>query len=381
MVWSGRTSWLDESWSSWVGQRPHTGTDMKIWQTTRTIYKVSDFISWQREKSLELSPWFQRKSVWKTGAKSYLIDTIMRGLPIPILFLRDLPTDLQTFKPRREVVDGQQRIRTLVSYIAPESLADLDPTRDVFRIKAAHNKDYANHSFKDLPGKIQQHILDYQFSVHVFPSDTDDREILQIFSRMNSTGVKLNAQELRNAEFFGEFKTVALNLAAEQLERWREWKIFTADQLARMEEIETTSELMVVILKGIDAKTQPAITAPYRQYDESFPTSAIVEKRFRTIFDTIENHLLQEVVTLYSKRTLFYALFAAVYDIQYGLLSPLDKSKPASLTALNVAQIRRAGEYIRTKNAPPQVMAATTRRTTNIGERKTLARFIAGPRP
>ena len=56
---------------------------------SRTQYRVSDFISWQRSKTLVLSPSFQRRAVWKSGAKSYLIDTIARGLPIPIIFLRD----------------------------------------------------------------------------------------------------------------------------------------------------------------------------------------------------------------------------------------------------------------------------------------------------
>ena len=59
---------------------------------------------------------------------------------------------------------------------------------------------------------------------------------------MNSTGVKLNAQELRNAEFFGEFKEVCYELATEQLNRWRHWGIFSPDRIARMMEVELTSE-------------------------------------------------------------------------------------------------------------------------------------------
>jgi len=62
--------------------------------------------------------------------------------------------------------------------------------------------------------------------VHVFPADTDDRDILQIFARMNATGMNLNAQELRNAEFFGRFKTAAYDIATEQLNRWRDaWRV------------------------------------------------------------------------------------------------------------------------------------------------------------
>ena len=56
----------------------------------KTSFKVADFVSWQKSKALELSPRFQRRSVWKPGAKSYLIDTILRDFPVPIIFLRDL---------------------------------------------------------------------------------------------------------------------------------------------------------------------------------------------------------------------------------------------------------------------------------------------------
>src|SRR5271170_8098247 len=93
------------------------GTTMRDSQTLRTQYRVGDFVAWQRDGALELNPNFQRRPVWKKGAKSYLIDTILRALPMPIIFLRDLRADLKTFKAKRDVVDGQQRIRTILSFV------------------------------------------------------------------------------------------------------------------------------------------------------------------------------------------------------------------------------------------------------------------------
>ena len=89
---------------------------MKTWQINKTVFKVSDFLSWQKAGNLDLTPPFQRRSVWKKGAKSYLIDTIIRGLPIPIIFIRDKQSDEFSLEPLREVVDGQQRLRTLISF-------------------------------------------------------------------------------------------------------------------------------------------------------------------------------------------------------------------------------------------------------------------------
>src|SRR5258708_5257095 len=112
---------------------------MRDAQTLRTQYRVSDFLVWQKDGALKLNPNFQRRPVWKKGAKSYLIDTILRGLPVPIIFLRDLPSDLKTFKPQRDVVDGQQRIRTILSYIDPKLLSDFDKERDDFTLSKIHN--------------------------------------------------------------------------------------------------------------------------------------------------------------------------------------------------------------------------------------------------
>src|SRR5438046_3195750 len=140
---------------------------MQAYQVTKTQFKVSDFIAWANAGTLILSPSFQRRSVWPVGAKSFLLDTIVRGLPIPIIFLREQKTDLDSLEPKREVVDGQQRIRALLAFLVPKLVKNFDPARDNFTIKPAHNKDLAGKPFRDLPAEVRQTILDYQFSVHV----------------------------------------------------------------------------------------------------------------------------------------------------------------------------------------------------------------------
>jgi hypothetical protein len=54
---------------------------MEALDIKRTLFSVSDFLDWQRQGTLNLDPPFQRRSVWKPGAKSYLVDTVVRGLP------------------------------------------------------------------------------------------------------------------------------------------------------------------------------------------------------------------------------------------------------------------------------------------------------------
>jgi hypothetical protein len=358
-------------------------------QTLRTQYRVSDFVEWQKSGSLELNPNFQRRPVWKKGAKSFLIDTIIRGLPMPIIFLRDLRSNLKTMQAKRDVVDGQQRIRTILGFIDRNLLKDFKPERDEFTIDENHNKALGGKSYKDLKPEDKQHILDYQFSVHSFPADTDDRDLLQIFARMNATGVKLNAQELRNAEFFGAFKTYAYQLATEQLNRWRDWRIFTPDQIARMNEVELTSEFMLLMMDGVLEKNNKTIDAFYLKYDARFDDSAEIINRFRTTMDSIETLVSKDVVSgLFRNKTMFYALFSIIYGLQYGLTSPPDKppnnhvrlmkDKPKVIKPAIIDHLRRSALAIKKKTASQDVLKILRGSTAHATSRRTLIAYLVG---
>lgn len=350
---------------------------MKTWDMVKTVYTVADFVSWQKNKNLILSPSFQRRPVWAPGAKSYLIDTILRGLPIPIIFLRDQKADLSSLEAKKEVVDGQQRIRTLISYIAPQFLPDYKQERDFFTVQKVHNSEIAGKPFSDLPEDIRQRVLDYQFSVHILPASVDDREVLQIFARMNATGVKLNDQELRNAEYFGHFKTLAFDLASEQLPRWRDWKIFTELNIARMDEVELTSEFLLLMLRGLTGKTQAAIDKIYKEKDVEFPEKEEVERRFRLVMDVIEDKFGNEIrFSPFKKKTLFYCLFAAIYDVLFGLKSSLIKTKANVISANAISTIKNAGDSIQKQNAPEIVLEAAARRTTHLSSRTIITHYI-----
>lgn len=73
---------------------------------------VSTLLEWYDEKTLTPNPEFQRRPVWPMAAKSYFVDSIIRGRPTPNIYIRS-KVDLTNRKTIREVVDGQQRIRTL----------------------------------------------------------------------------------------------------------------------------------------------------------------------------------------------------------------------------------------------------------------------------
>jgi hypothetical protein len=345
----------------------------------KTFFKISDFISWQKAGNLILAPAFQRRPVWKPGAKSYLIDTIVRGLPIPIIFLRDRRTDPNEFEPKREVVDGQQRLRTVLGFVSPDLLPDYNPSRDKFTVKKIHNRDISNKAFAELEEDSKQAILDYEFVVHVLPSKVDDREVIQIFRRMNSTNYALTEQEKRNSQYFGEFKVSVYELAAEQLQRWRKWKAFTEDDIARMNEVELTSELILMMVNNrIEGKSSANITKAYKIYDESYPYRLEAERRFRFVMDSIDTNFgSYSPDFVFYKKTLIYGFFGLVYELVFGPQKPLSEhSRPKQLNPNQVSQIKLASERIRTRTAPESVLDATDRRTTNVKERTVLFKYL-----
>lgn len=349
---------------------------MNFKHISKTVYKVHDFLSWQKSGSLVLSPSFQRRSVWSPSAKSYLIDTVVRGLPVPILFIRER-TDLESLEPKREVIDGQQRLRTLISYVQKEALKDYNETTDSFKIKKSHNKELGNKSFDQLNSTLQQRILNYEFSVHVLPAETEDSEVLQIFARMNSTGVKLNPQELRNAEYFGDFKSSMYNLAYQNLERWRKWKVFSENDIARMSEVEEVSDLVHIMLNGLKGKSQPAINKLYKEYDEEFAHYKEVAKRFNHVMDKIDETAGSYIPTsAFTRTALFNSLFIFYYDLLFGLNSSLDRATPNSIDSSILETVRAVSARIESSQLPEELAKVLRGGTGNLESRRERLNFI-----
>jgi Protein of unknown function DUF262 len=284
----------------------------------RSEFSVSDFLTWKKSGELNLSPSFQRRPVWNKKAKSYFIDTIIRGLPIPIVFIRER-TELESLRTLREVIDGQQRIRTSLSFVDPSCLDDFDETFDDFKISRTHNKTLANKKFPDLPAEIRKRILSYKITTHVLPSDTDDRQILDIFRRMNATGTKLNSQELRNAEYFGEFISSVYDLAYQFLDEWRKWKLFSEMDIARMKEAEFISELYILVMNGVTEQSQSIIKRFYSDNDVTFSSKQPAEKRVTALLKKIDDDYGDAIGdSIFSNKIWFYPLFAVLNEYFYG---------------------------------------------------------------
>ena len=183
-------------------------------------YSVRDFEEWSERDELVLAPKFQRREVWSDKARSYLIDTIVRGKPIPKIYMRqDLNPD--TRRTVREVVDGQQRLTTVLRFI-----------KDGFKLSKTHHEEYGGKYFSGLSPETQRDILKYEFVVDLL-QDMQDAEVYDVFARINTYSEKLKPQELRNAQWFGEFKSCVYLLAREFVSFMENAKMFTEKNILR----------------------------------------------------------------------------------------------------------------------------------------------------
>lgn len=332
---------------------------------------IFDLIKWDDAGELLLSPKFQRRRIWPPKARSFLIDTILNGFPIPKLYMRqqlDMTAGGKPGKTIREIVDGQQRVAAV-----------LDFYKGTLRMSQAH-RPWSGMRYGDLKPSERERFLNYEFSADLLVGATD-ADVLNVFARINSYSVPLNAQEKRNARFYGEFKQTAYELGWEHLEFWKRHRILSDRVIARMREAELTSEILIGMLQGLQDK-KTSLDKYYRDWDETFPKKSLAESRFRETIDLIET-LTGKILrsTKFSRPALFYSLFLAIYDLRWGIGSEAVNPKAVTLSrAKRIQNILRSLSNVVGMETPPKSYArfvlASQRQTDNIEPRRVRHRTL-----
>ena len=342
---------------------------------TRT-YNVADFVEWEQRNQLELSPDFQRRSVWSQKAKSYLIDTLVRGKPIPKLLITQNIKDKRNI---RVVVDGQQRLRAILDYID-----------GAFPISRAHNRQFAGYRFDRLPESVQNDLMKYEIGVDLL-YDLPYADILDIFARLNTYTVKLNGQELINAKYVGYFKQLVYSLGYKYVEYFVHSGVMTKAQVARMKEAELSADLLVSMVDEI--QTNKGIEQFYRTYEDDFDNIDEIEDQFDNTMSYISAIYpgKEMAETNWARYHLFYTLFTTVAHGLYGLQGTNEARRP-ELTPKNLRAVRTAlddisasydrytAEKIEQDKIPAdwaQFIQRSRRATTDTGSRKGRTEFVA----
>jgi len=155
-----------------------------------------------KQGTIILNPDFQRKEVWNRTQQSRLIESLMLKIPLPMFYVSADEENNYT------VVDGLQRLSTIRSFILGDDY--LKSRKEEQKGVGFELKDlefwsiYNGKVFNDLPIHIQYRILETEFQFTIINPGNSEEVRRNIFKRINTGGLPLSSQELRNALYTGK---------------------------------------------------------------------------------------------------------------------------------------------------------------------------------
>ena len=282
-----------------------------------TPHPISDIRDWSRLNRLEMQPEFQRNQVWSKAAKIMLIDTILRNIPMPKIFLQGILRQQDTY---RIVIDGQQRLTAILEFL-----------NDGFALDSPYIGPHQAKRFSELPSSVQDEILNYNVDTNEIRNATKET-IRDIYSRVNKYTVQLNKQELRRADYPGDFLKTSEHFAHESF--FEENRVFTIASSKRMGDVEFVSELLALLLDGPQEKKEKLdyFYSEYANWPKESKEAIII--RFNAVIEELQTLWSEEEIrslkpfakTRFRQKADFYALFSAIDDllIEGGGLSGKD---------------------------------------------------------
>ena len=185
-----------ESWPDPVGFWEAKQRDLL---TSAVDYNLSSLSTLIRNKQIDLSPEYQRRNRWHDARKSKLIESFLMNVPIPPIFLNEDEYG------RYSVIDGKQRLTAINEFLLGR-----------FQLKGLEVfSELNNSSVDDLPSTLMT-ALETRATLRAIiilrQSDPDIK--YQVFQRLNTGGIRLNPQEIRNSAWPGHLNTMILEESA-----------------------------------------------------------------------------------------------------------------------------------------------------------------------
>ena len=161
-------------------EKPFNPEEIRVRTENVTVQLL---VSRIEHNEVELEPPFQRSFIWRAERQSRLIESLLLRIPIPVFYVAADENDNWL------VVDGVQRISTIYNYVT-----DQFPLRQLEYLDKFDQKRYS-----ELPRPMQRRIDETQLVVNVIDPRTPEDVMFNIFHRINTGGMTLNGQEIRNA--------------------------------------------------------------------------------------------------------------------------------------------------------------------------------------
>jgi hypothetical protein len=271
-----------------------------------TTQDISWFLDLHRNDQLMLDPPYQRRSVWTVKDRTYFLDTIFRDYPCPAIFLHK---EIKDGKTLYNVVDGKQRLETILSFV---------------NNKIAISKDFGDANLNGKKWKqleesseLQDKFWNYVITVE-FVQSIEGTILKNVFDRLNRNSRKLERQELRHAKYDGWFITLVENES--EKEEWKALKVVTTGRARRMKDVQFLSEIILILLDNkIIGFDQDYLDQKYAEFDDPLQDHpGFSEDEFIKLFEKIKRYINDmethnQCVSEYAKNFgSFYTLWALI---------------------------------------------------------------------
>jgi hypothetical protein len=258
-------------------------------KTTATNRKVRELLTHLREGKLIPRPDFQRRLVWSNKDKTNFLDTVLLNYPFPEVYVAAGDVNVETGEGTELLVDGQQRLTTLLQYFSGSP--DL--------ILYGGVKPYA-----DLTREKKEAFL--QYDVVVRDLGLVDIEVLRnVFRRINATRYALNAMEIHNSRFEGDFKVFGEQFAQHPF--FESHRVFSASEIRRMQDARFALVVAATALSTYFNRDDE-LEEFLRRYNDEFPMGSDLRRELDLVLEFIDQMNLPPTSRLWKKADLFTAI-------------------------------------------------------------------------
>jgi hypothetical protein len=280
---------------------------------------VQDLVHLYEHRQLNLSPGFQRDSVWTDRDRAKLIDTILRGWPLPGIFLyrRQVGGEMVY-----DVIDGKQRIESILRFMGVIRGARFGLK---FQLPAGDRPEMVD--WRSLQRRGMQHRVT-GYSLSTIEVNGELGEIIDLFVRINSTGKALSAAEKRHAKFYNSpFLREAGRLAAKWERYFLGEKILMPGQISRMKHVELACELMVSMHQGDVINKKLALDKVMDANDITGARTTSASQKAVQAMNTVRKMFPKLHQTRFHKLSDYYTLVVLVAKLQAEKRILTDRSR------------------------------------------------------
>lgn len=174
---------------------------------------VEDLVRRVARRRIDIAPIYQRQFRWDIERQSRLVESVLLGIPVPPLFMAT--NSGEGVQATWEVVDGLQRLLSLVNFVGEADARQSANLPDAFRLRGLEKlQHFEGCRFADLPQDVQDFLLDRPMKVVVLNDKSQLQVRYDLFERLNTGGISLTPHEIRESVYRGEFVDLLTELAA-----------------------------------------------------------------------------------------------------------------------------------------------------------------------